>query len=539
VPPTASSSQGRIRFGEFEVDLRTHELLRGGRRIRLQEKSFLLLSRLLESPGQVVTREDLAAALWPKEYFVDAEHGLNTAVRRLREVLGDSAGEARYVETLPKVGYRFLAEVEEIRPEPIPPEPRVEMAASAPGVPALPVPAPSSPAASPGPAPPFRRRVLAATATLLGLALAIVVAVSMRARSSPAGAGATRVAPTSRAAAEAEKLLAHARYLRNHKRIEESMQFLEEALRVDPGNAEALGGLALHQIGTGDYERGRETARRALELDPSSWEAHRALGNLARDLGDYAGAERHYRRAVEANPNDSKSRNRLARHILLYGKLDEAKRLILENQRIDPNDPDVQNIWISYALRSGDYEGTIREARIWLAIWEKQLPDLWARWVREILVLAHLGARRHEEALALCRDLDPVDGLCAALVHGHAGRAAETRAILAALEKGNAEPTRRPADDLALDSAHAEAYILIGDFDRAFEHLDAQVAARRYPALLAVPIFHAIHGDPRWKEFAARLERTFFSGQEGPVPASRSATGSDSPRTAGPALTER
>src|SRR5262245_31573391 len=103
-PEATTIPPARLRFGEFEVDLSTRELLRSGRRLRLQEKSFLVLNELLKTPGRVVSREELAGALWPKDHFVDAEHGLNTAIRRLREALGDSAEKARFIETLPRLG---------------------------------------------------------------------------------------------------------------------------------------------------------------------------------------------------------------------------------------------------------------------------------------------------------------------------------------------------------------------------------------------------------------------------------------------------
>jgi Tol biopolymer transport system component/DNA-binding winged helix-turn-helix (wHTH) protein len=103
---------GGIRFGTFEVDLRAGELRRNGFKVRLQEQPFQVLTMLLERPGEVVTREDLRARLWPSDTFVDFDHGLNAAVKRLRDALGDSADNPRFVETLARRGYRFLGPVE-------------------------------------------------------------------------------------------------------------------------------------------------------------------------------------------------------------------------------------------------------------------------------------------------------------------------------------------------------------------------------------------------------------------------------------------
>src|SRR5436189_2783626 len=97
------------KFGTFEVDLRARELRKGGIRIRLQDQPFEILAMMLDRPGQVVTREDLRKRLWPAGTFVDFEHSLNAAVKRLRAALGDDADNPRFVETLHRRGYRFIA----------------------------------------------------------------------------------------------------------------------------------------------------------------------------------------------------------------------------------------------------------------------------------------------------------------------------------------------------------------------------------------------------------------------------------------------
>jgi DNA-binding winged helix-turn-helix (wHTH) protein/Tol biopolymer transport system component len=98
-------------FGVFELDLRTGQLRRNGSRVKLQEQPFQVLAQLLEKPGEVVTREDLRERLWPADTFVDFDHSLNAAIRRLRDALGDSAENPIFVETAARRGYRFLAPV--------------------------------------------------------------------------------------------------------------------------------------------------------------------------------------------------------------------------------------------------------------------------------------------------------------------------------------------------------------------------------------------------------------------------------------------
>jgi cholera toxin transcriptional activator len=100
-----------IRFGVFEVDPRSGELRSKSSRLRLQEQPLQILLAVLEKPGEVVTREELCAKLWPADTFVDFEHGLNAAVKRLRDALGDTAENPRYIETLPRRGYRLIAPV--------------------------------------------------------------------------------------------------------------------------------------------------------------------------------------------------------------------------------------------------------------------------------------------------------------------------------------------------------------------------------------------------------------------------------------------
>jgi TolB-like protein len=105
---SSSRSPQQIRFGSFELDLQAGELRSNGDRIRLQDQPLKLLATLLERPGQVVTREELRNKLWPSDTFVDFDHSLNKAINKLREALGDSAEAPRFIETLPKRGYRFL-----------------------------------------------------------------------------------------------------------------------------------------------------------------------------------------------------------------------------------------------------------------------------------------------------------------------------------------------------------------------------------------------------------------------------------------------
>src|SRR5215472_4354542 len=103
-----ASAKSSARFGVFELDMHSGELRKAGTRIRLQDQPLKILMALLEEPGAVVTREDLKRRIWPNEPFGDFDHAVNVAIAKLRTALSDSADTPRYVETLPRRGYRFI-----------------------------------------------------------------------------------------------------------------------------------------------------------------------------------------------------------------------------------------------------------------------------------------------------------------------------------------------------------------------------------------------------------------------------------------------
>ena len=122
----AAPQTRRTRFGPYEVDLRSGEIHKHGIRLKLQDQPFQVLAILLEHAGEVVTRDELRQKLWPADTFVDFDTGLNSAIKKLRDVLSDSADEPRYIETLHRRGYRFIAPVENgAPPKPAPVELRV------------------------------------------------------------------------------------------------------------------------------------------------------------------------------------------------------------------------------------------------------------------------------------------------------------------------------------------------------------------------------------------------------------------------------
>jgi TolB-like protein/DNA-binding winged helix-turn-helix (wHTH) protein/Tfp pilus assembly protein PilF len=186
--PHADSPATSYRFGLFEVDGRTGELRKQGRQLKLRGRPFDILLLLLAKGGDVITREELRQQLWQADTFVDFDHGLNSAINRLREALGDSAENPRFIETLPKRGYRFIAPIE---------VPALNVPAAAP---ASVVPAPSPPLpvvpVYVEPTPPVRRQLSAQSRVVLLLAGgALVVAVVVAALYLRIGRPATAASP--------------------------------------------------------------------------------------------------------------------------------------------------------------------------------------------------------------------------------------------------------------------------------------------------------------------------------------------------------
>jgi DNA-binding winged helix-turn-helix (wHTH) protein len=109
---SAEKAKPVYRFGPYVADVRAGELYKRGKKNKVQQQPMQVLAALLEKAGQVVTREELRVGIWPADTFVDFEHSLNTAIKKLRKALGDNATRPKYIETLPRRGYRFLGEVE-------------------------------------------------------------------------------------------------------------------------------------------------------------------------------------------------------------------------------------------------------------------------------------------------------------------------------------------------------------------------------------------------------------------------------------------
>ena len=196
---TGQITNARLSFGLYEIDVQTGELWKAGFRIKLQGQPFKVLTVLLEKPGQVVTREELQTRLWGKDTVVDFDHSLGTAINKIREALGDSAENPRFIETLARRGYRFIAPVGIIEPTAVEP-PATDLPTSGRQTTRLtvaPLPQPPAPAAQPILGPPTavsitpvaHRNFLPLLWSLLALPLGIAVAIGYYIASSRAVTG--------------------------------------------------------------------------------------------------------------------------------------------------------------------------------------------------------------------------------------------------------------------------------------------------------------------------------------------------------------
>jgi DNA-binding winged helix-turn-helix (wHTH) protein/Tfp pilus assembly protein PilF len=313
-----------VRFGGFELDMRTHELRREGRNIRLQEQPFQILRALLDHSGDVVTREELRHRVWPSSVYVDFDHGLNNAIARLREALGDGTATPRFIETLPRQGYRFICPVERMTHPPVATEPAVEVRLW------------------------YRSRTL-----LFCMALAVAAAVGFFMVRWPALSGWRSDGGTRDA--EAQRLyamgIAELRGRGMDRDPDRAAQLFQDALARDPKFAAAYAGLAIYQFrgawtGLTSVEKntraGQAAADHAIELDPESSEALLARANFEAwrsrsrdDAKAYARSNADFRHAFKNDPSNSAIYFNYARAVM-WDDPDLSRDLFARTIELDP-----------------------------------------------------------------------------------------------------------------------------------------------------------------------------------------------------------
>src|SRR5712672_1414267 len=340
-----------LRFGVFQINLAARELRKHGLRVRLPGQPFCILSILLEKPGQVITREEMRQRLWSSDTFVDFEHSLNSAIKKLRHALGDSPENSRYVETVPRVGYRFIAPVEQV-------------SATANVDVSLVADRSAESAATVDGAVKLEWRILLGVAfVLIAVPGAYFAWSRFRSRPQPQSKVAGEIHPSndressrsnsrpvlSPKSAEARDLYLKGMYFWNKRTVsgfQRAIECFHQATTIDPNYALAYAGLANSYTLLTGYSaasstlympQARAAALRALELDEQLAEAHTALALIVQNHDwDWQTAGKEYRRAIELNPNYATAHHWYAEHLVLLGRFDEALRESERARELDP-----------------------------------------------------------------------------------------------------------------------------------------------------------------------------------------------------------
>ena len=521
--PTARAR--KIRFGPFRVDLRTGQLYKHAIRLKLQDQPFRVLALLLERPGDLVTREELHQKLWKADTFVDFDTGLNNAIKKLRDVLGDSPERPRYIETLPRRGYRFIAELAaEPQEQPQPQGP----ARSEDTVPTVPESIVSSGAiTTTAPAQSFRAKRI--TWALSGSGLLLLVLLGVLRFGIPAArppAGPAHAIRTSKP----QPTMGRALVIEHPSSNVEANELLQRAvilmrLQYDPLQA-------------------RSMLERSLELDPNFTEAraYHAVthiiaveGGISNDPGDIFRAEEELRRVITENPNIALAHAMLGAAHFFHGQMDLAREEYLQAIRLAPGDLGGE-MWLLIQQRFLGSEEAVRGAQ---RLTESE-PLFWpARYLHGEILREQGKTAEAVRAFELVLGRDPQNStvlICLARANLDAGELPKARQTLERLRPQDASNHRarlaraqlyaaegkRPLalkemDEEVLKYADvqpfaaldaAEVYALLGETDKAMEWLDRTMRRGdgRAQWLRIDPLLDSVRQHPRFHQILNSVE---------------------------------
>jgi DNA-binding winged helix-turn-helix (wHTH) protein/Tfp pilus assembly protein PilF len=469
----------RYRFSVFEADAASGELFRAGRAVRLAPQPFQALVLFLERAGDVVSREELKRALWHEATFVEFDQGVNFVVSRIRMALGDDARAPRFLETLPRRGYRFIAAVERIE-DPVRSPPSATTARAAPVTPAMP--------GTPGP---LARRLARAAVVLLGLLASD-------------GTGRVRhlVPAPARAAFERGQGLA------GEGRRRQSLVEFRRAVEIDPSFAEAH--FAIGSVYTSLAEAGelaateafpiaRAEAERALALEDVA-DSHLVLGTALFFYDwDRERARREFERAIALEPAANVPWMAYARLLSAGGEHEAALRAIAHAEALGPScDLAVHEAgWVHYRARG--YVEAIRKFERAATLGPPRSTDgvSWRKLNRFRIFMAHLlmgaTAAAAEDAHEVVRLSDPGPEVLARFL-ALGDREANER-----LMRGSLRLLERAAEKEYVSPVRfAELHAALGEEEQALRWL-SRAAAERAPALAysaADPVFDRLREKP-------------------------------------------
>jgi DNA-binding winged helix-turn-helix (wHTH) protein/Tfp pilus assembly protein PilF len=502
-----------LRFGVFQVNLAARELRKHGLRIRLPGQPFCILSILLEKPGEVVTREEMRLKLWASDTFVDFEHSLNSAIKKLRAALGDSSDNSRYIETIPRLGYRFIAPVEAV-PATAPLHANVSVAEDRSATSAI-VKGIS------------RRRweiLLGSSVVLIAVLSAYFAWTHFRSRPQPQGKIAGEVDATAKGrnstnsnnlspkSAEAHDLYLKGLYFWNKRSVpgfQQAIEYFQQAIAIDPNYASAYAGLANSYTLLTAYSaappaeympKARAAVMRALEIDGSSPEAHTALALIVQNYDwDWQASEREFRRAIELDPNYATAHHWYAEHLMWLGRFDEALRESERALQLDPLSLIIATDHGAILYFSRQYDRAIEQFR---AVLEKD-PNFGRG---GIVTYSYVEKGMFAEALAETAKWRRVYGegpwYWSALAYIH-GRAGQQERALGELEKLEQSNRRQQLDPVVM----SWAYLGTGNKEDTFVWLEKAYSehSNLMVTLKVEPAYDPLRSDPRFQDLLRRV----------------------------------
>ena len=333
----------RVTFGAFTLDVTSGELRKHGTKLKLGEQPFQILSLLLERHGELVLREELHKRLWPSDTFVDFDHGLNSAMRRLRDVLGDEQEKPQWVETVPRRGYRFIGEAH-----------LGTNGARAANKPAEPQEVQAQAETANGEAEKTQSKAWKWAAMGVGIALALVVGAGFAWRAAGERRSAAELRTTVASSARRGKQIepeARENYLKGRYAFLSgnggaSREYFEKAIALQPDYAEAYSGLADYYGGGsvgGELDpkmaipEWEKNAKKALELDSTVPEPHHTMAAFYFfHQWNWKKAEEEERRAIELNPNMSEAYHVLSYILFAENRMDDAVEAQRRATEVDP-----------------------------------------------------------------------------------------------------------------------------------------------------------------------------------------------------------
>lgn len=461
-----ASSPRTLRFEDFEIDAANNVLTRDGIVVKLPPQPFKVLVLLIERRGTLVTRDVLRQAIWGEDTVVDFEHGLNTCIRQIRVALGDEAESPRFIQTIPRLGYRFTAAV-------------------------------TSVADQKSEATRWRGAAAGAALTLGVVGLLITLGGGLRTGLRSPGVRPLSVQP------DVRELYVRGRLALDNATIggtRTALQLFEKAIAIDPSYAPAHVGMAQAYLQKPSslsgvspemaVARAKQAIARSLTLDDELPEAHLAAAELRMTVGDWPSAGRAYRRAVALAPNNSIARQQYALWMSYQGLFDEALDEARMGESLDPLSPRARNTIAEVLRHARRFDEAINQAR--------RALELDPNFGRAHAVLGHcyLAQGRFEAAIEEHRRSGNTGGNLGA-AYAVAGWTKEARAIVDALVTRYTSTGGGPGEI-------AQVYIGLGEFGRAIEWLSRAVDDGSVWTLKVAVVWDPLRADPRFEQLLQR-----------------------------------